>query len=106
MELEISKQALSLLAALLTGFVLGLFYDALIPLRKRSLIFSDALFALILFALSFMLGMEFCSGKLGVFEFSALWTGFFLYRRSLRKYFLALAKKVQDYLKFFFPNEQ
>ena len=68
MEVEISRQGLCLLLALLTGAGCGIVYDILSPLRKLRCTTADALFALCCFVAAFLLGQGACGGKLGVFE--------------------------------------
>ena len=81
MELEVSRQGLSLLSALLTGAVCALSYDVLRPLRKLRCSTADALFALICFVSAFLLGQGVCGGRLGVFEILALGLGFYIWRK-------------------------
>ena len=84
MEVEIGRQGLCLLYALLTGAGCGIFYGILAPLRKLRCSTADALFALGCFVAAFLLGQGICGGKLGVFEVMCLGLGFWGYR-SIKK---------------------
>lgn len=81
MEVDIARQGVCLLAALLTGGLCALGYRILRPLRKLKAASADMLFALLCFVLAFLLGQGICGGRLGVFELLALGGGFWGYRR-------------------------
>lgn len=76
MEVDIGRQGLCLLYALLTGLGCGIFYDVLAPLRKLRCTTADALFALCCFVNAFLLGQGGCGGRLGIFEVMCLGFGF------------------------------
>lgn len=127
MELEIKKQAAALALAFLWGAGVGLMYDLLRPLRRRSgrIMESllDVLFCLLAFVAAFLLGQYTYRG-LGLWELLGLVLGFAAYMHSLSPGFLKLTegilglfssifscavralKKSHDFLKNFFPNKQ
>ena len=84
MELRLAAQALSLLLSCLGGIALGLFYDLLRPLRRRTGdLFWDLLFCLGAAALCFCAAMRAPTGRLGVLELGAALLGLCLYLRLL-----------------------
>lgn len=87
MELDISAQALTLLLALPLGAALGLGYDLLRPLRRRSKgVFTallDVSFALASGAAAFVFAMGAANGRMGVWELALTLAGFLLYLHTL-----------------------
>ena len=81
MEIDMGRQGLCLLAALLSGAGCGLAYDLLRPLRRLRCSTADGLFALLCFVVAFLLGQGVCGGRLGIFELGCLGLGFWGYRR-------------------------
>ena len=80
MELQLAAQAFSLLLSGLGGLGLGLFYDLLRPLRRRTGDPGwDLLFCLGAAALCFGFAMRAPTGRLGVLELGAALLGLCLY---------------------------
>ncbi len=84
MELRLSAQGLSLLLSGAGGLGLGLFYDLLRPIRRRTADWLwDLLFCLGAALLCFCFAMRSESGRLGVWELGAALLGFCLYLNLL-----------------------
>lgn len=83
MEINVLSQAKALGYALLLGFVLGLVYDLVRPVRRRSSTWGecilDALFALFSGGAIFIYALAAPSGRLGVWELGFALGGFLLY---------------------------
>ena len=80
MELRLAAQALSLLLSGLGGIVLGLFYDLLRPIRRRTGdLLWDLLFCLGAAGLCFCFAMRAPTGRFGVLELGAALLGLCLY---------------------------
>lgn len=124
MELEISRQALSLLCFFGLGLTLGLVYDLLRPIRylSRLALAADILFCAAGAGACFYLAMA--SGRAGVWEIMAAGLGFCLYINLaspvilpivleisglISRLFYSLGKKYKKFaliVKKFFTNEQ
>ncbi len=80
MELAVKNQALGLTLAFVMGAAMGVMYDVLRPLRRRSgrggAALLDILYILFCGALAFVFAMGAGSGKLGVWELAATLAGF------------------------------
>mgnify|MGYP004664949167 FL=1 len=80
MEIAVGAQALGLVLAFVMGAGMGVLYDVLRPLRRRSgrggAAALDALYMLLCGALSFVFAMGAGSGKLGMWELAATLAGF------------------------------
>ena len=87
MEIAVGVQALGLVLAFVMGAGMGVLYDVLRPLRRRSgrggAAVLDALYMLLCGALAFMFAMGAGSGKLGVWELAATLAGFAGYMYTL-----------------------
>ena len=94
MELELGLQIKALLLAVGLGAGLGLLYDALRPLRRRTGPFSgavlDILFCAAAGAAVFVYAMGADSGRLGIWELCATLLGFLLYMHTLSDFFFGL----------------
>lgn len=111
MGLEIRAEALSLLLGAAMGAGLGLLYDLLRPIRRRSRAwFWDLLFCLCAAAAAFLFAMRAENGVLGTGEILLSLTGLLLYLRCLSPLLLpcwerkvqktgAILKKTQAYAK-------
>lgn len=87
MEIAVGAQALGLALAFVMGAALGVLYDMLRPLRRRSgrggAAALDVLYMLLCGVLSFMFAMSAGSGRLGVWELAATLAGFAGYMYTL-----------------------
>lgn len=87
MEIAVGAQALGLVLAFVMGAGMGVLYDVLRPLRRRSgrggAAALDALYMLLCGALSFVFAMGAGSGKLGMWELAATLAGFAGYMYTL-----------------------
>ena len=87
MEIAVGAQALGLALAFVMGAALGVLYDMLRPLRRRSgrggAAALDVLYMLLCGVLSFMFDMSAGSGRLGVWELAATLAGFAGYMYTL-----------------------
>ncbi len=87
MEIAVGAQALGLTLSFVMGAAMGVLYDILRPLRRRSgrvgAAALDVLYMLLCGALSFMFAMGAGSGKLGVWELAAALAGFAGYMYTL-----------------------
>ena len=92
LALDLSRQALGLLGALLLGLALGLGYDLLRPPRQGagSLLTAllDVLFCLTAASAAFLYAMGASAGRLGLWELTAAFSGFLLYLHFLSPVFL------------------
>jgi len=83
MEINVLSQAKALGYALVLGFVLGLVYDLVRPVRRRSSTWGecilDVLFALFSGSAVFIYALAAPSGRLGVWELMFALCGFLLY---------------------------
>ena len=126
METSLAAQALALGQALGLGCGLGLLYDLLRPPRHRSGRIAGALldlfFALASGAAAFLYAMGAGSGRLGLWELTAVLLGFLFYLHALSPVVLPLlelpyrvmsnmirlfkkaGKKQAESIKKFFPN--
>ena len=102
MALDLQRQALSLLGALLLGFILGFAYDLLRPPRegKGRLLtaFLDTLFCLTAAVAAFLYAMRASDGRLGLWELTLAFSGFLLYLHLLSPIFNPLLRKVWQLL--------
>lgn len=89
MEIDVLQQALTLLSAFLLGAALGLGYDLLRPLRRRSrgvlTALIDVVFALGAGVLAFVFAMGAANGRLGVWELTFTLAGFLVYLYTLSR---------------------
>ena len=87
MEIAVDAQALGLVLAFVMGAGMGVLYDVLRPLRRRSgrggAAVLDALYMLLCGVLAFTFAMGAGSGKLGVWELAAALAGFAGYIHTL-----------------------
>ena len=97
MALDLRRQALSILGALLLGLALGLAYDLLRPPRegKGRLLTAllDALFCLTAAIAAFLYAMRSSNGRLGFWELTASFAGFLLYLHLFSPVFLPYMQK-------------
>lgn len=102
MELDLRRQGLALLLALLLGAGIGLAYDLLRPPRRRLGPLAGALLDLLFSAASgcaaFAYAMGVGDGRLGIWALGAALTGFLLYMHSLSAPLLRLFTKLLDIL--------
>lgn len=89
MEIDVLQQGLTLLLALLLGAALGLGYDLLRPLRRRSrgvlTALIDVFYALGSGVLAFVFAMGAANGRLGVWELAFTLAGFLAYLHTLSR---------------------
>lgn len=94
MELELGLQIRALLLAVGLGVLLGLLYDALRPLRRKTGSFCaaalDILFCVAAGAAVFVYAMGADSGRLGLWELSATLLGFLLYMYTVSSFFFGI----------------
>ena len=87
MALSLERQAVCLVSAFVLGAALGLAYDLIRPLRRRSgrvgAAIWDIAFALISGLLTFSFAMGAGSGRLGVWELFSMLLGFCGYMHTL-----------------------
>ena len=106
MHLEVSLQLAQLAVSTLTGFALGLGYDALRALRRevRKNAALDALFCAVLLLALFTLGMDIGQGGLHIFMFCAAAAGFAAYMALLSPVILPVFARLTGFTaKFFAP---
>ena len=99
MELEIKQQAICLLWGLVFGLALGLMYRLLRLCRKmmKKQWPFDALFALSCFLTAFIYGMKWAEGRLGLWEITALSTGFYLYTAVSARLFSETFRRLKNF---------
>lgn len=94
MEQDVALQALRLALAFVLGAALGICYDLIRPLRRRSgrvgAAALDVVFALASGAAVFAFAMGAGSGKMGIWELAASLTGFAGYMHTLSDAVFAL----------------
>ena len=92
LALDLNRQALGLLGALLLGLGLGLAYDLLRPPRQGTgpllTALLDVLFCLTAASAAFLYAMGASDGRLGLWELTASFSGFLLYLHFLSPVFL------------------
>ena len=102
MDVELGLQARALLLALLMGAGLGVLYDALRPLRRRTGRVAggllDALFCAAAGAAAFVYAMGADNGRLGLWELSAALIGFLIYMHTLSAAVLGVFTALLDLL--------
>lgn len=128
MEIELTKQAAALGAAIVLGLLLGLIYDFLRPFRRRASAPAaaciDVLFGLCSGSAVFLYAMAAPGGRLGLWELSLTLLGFLVYTwtlsdrvyrltdgvyslvRRLVLYLENIMKKFRNLTKLFFQNMQ
>ena len=96
MHLDVSLQLAQLAASILTGFGLGLTYDALRALRRELCRNAalDTLFCAVLLLALFTLGMDIGQGGVHVFMFCAAAAGCAVYMSLLSGALLPLFEKI------------
>ena len=106
MHVDVSLQLAQLAMSVLTGFALGLGYDALRALRRevRKNAALDALFCAVLLLALFTLGMDIGQGGLHIFMFCAAAAGFAAYMALLSPVILPVFARLTGFTaKFFSP---
>ena len=102
METQLSRQGLALLAALLMGVGIGVIYDMLRPVRRRTGRFAgaalDVLFCAASGCAAFAYAMGAGDGRLGLWELAAALVGFLLYMHTLSESLLRLFTALLDAL--------
>lgn len=102
MELDLSRQGLALLLALLMGAGIGLAYDLLRPPRRRlgppAGAVLDLLFSTAAGCAAFAYAMGVGDGRLGIWALGAALAGFLLYMHSLSAPLLRLFTALLDAL--------
>ena len=113
MEISISSQLTALCIALCLGFLLGILYDLLRPVRrvsgKTGAAIIDVLYSVLSGAALFLFAMSADSGKLGIRELAASFSGFLIYTYTLSDIFFSafstlygflgtVLKKLSDYM--------
>ena len=102
METELSRQSLALLAALLMGVGIGVVYDMLRPVRRRTGRLAGAALDILFCAASgcaaFFYAMGAGDGRLGLWELAAALVGFLLYMHTLSECLLRLFTALLDAL--------
>ena len=92
LALDLNRQALGLLGALLLGLGLGLAYDLLRPPRQGTgpllTALLDVLFCLTAASAAFLYAMGVGEGRLGLWALAAILLGFLLYMDLLSRFFL------------------
>ena len=102
MEIELSRQSAALFIALLMGVCIGVLYDLLRPLRRRTGRMAGALLDVLFCAASgcavFTYAMGAGDGRLGIWELAAALIGFLLYMHTLSTLFLRVFTAMLDVL--------
>ena len=98
MELSISIQAWAIFLAHVGGWLLGLVYDMLRPLRRRAkhawTAVLDVGFCIIAGGTAFVFAMGAGNGRLGTWELTAALAGFLLYLHTLSRFLEPILDKI------------
>lgn len=100
MHLDVSLQLAQLAASILTGFGLGLTYDALRALRRELCRNAalDTLFCAVLLLTLFTLGMDIGQGGVHIFMFCAAAAGFAAYMALLSPVILPVFARLTGFM--------
>ena len=102
MEISISSQLTALCIALCLGFLLGILYDLLRPIRrvsgKTGAAIIDVIYSVLSGAALFLFAMGADSGKLGIWELSAAFSGFLIYTYTLSDIFFSAFNALYGFL--------